>query len=71
MVQIKVKGDFEGLEISIEEDLDTKDFSGAINGVKTDINYFLIKMINSLSNLEKIKISQSETNRIIHLTLIY
>lgn len=51
MTKIKVKGNFKGLEISIEEDLDSKDFSGTINGVITDINYFLIKMINSISKL--------------------
>ncbi len=51
MTKIKVKGNFEGLEISIEEDLASKDFLGTVNGVKTDINYFLIKMINNLSKL--------------------
>jgi len=49
MTKIKVKGNFEGLDISIEENLDPKDLLGAINGVRTDINYYLINMINTIS----------------------
>jgi hypothetical protein len=100
MTKIKVKGNFEELKISIEEDLESNNFLGTVNGVRTDINYFLINMINNLSkltpnvkifqgyankvqedlnnffmmqkvDLEKIKIAQSETNDVIHLTLIY
>ncbi|MHA1991090.1 MAG: hypothetical protein ACW98A_09020 [Candidatus Hodarchaeales archaeon] len=51
MTKIKVKGNFEELKISIEEDLESNNFLGTVNGVRTDINYFLINMINNLSKL--------------------
>lgn len=45
-----------------------KIFQGYANKVQEDLNNFFIKQ---KVDLEKIKIAQSETNDVIHLTLIY